>query len=176
MMTSARYWSQGRGGPPDDARSALPATGGILWPPSGLPQGSWSTFFSLNKIVSFMKVEPLFCTWIKNHIPNWEEVFSLKIRFIFCWTLSPIGNEISLSCDVWFPWFWWRTVEKFTLLSNSFLISRWTCWICLKFLSFQCIVVSPDEGGAKRCVRTSLAIINPAHPPHLPLSGPILWL
>ena len=29
-----------------------------------------------------MKVEPLFCTWIKNNIPNWEEVASFSKNFV----------------------------------------------------------------------------------------------
>ena len=46
------------------------------------------------------QVEPLFCTWIKNHIPGWEQV-----------SQHPASSP------------------------------------CL-----QCMVVSPDEGGAKRSV------------------------
>ena len=36
-----KNWFQGRSGPPDDAGPPLPATWGLLWPPCGLPQGSF---------------------------------------------------------------------------------------------------------------------------------------
>ena len=65
-----------------------------------------------------MKVEPLFCTWIKNNIPNWEEVASFSKKFVSGPVLIQILNY------------------------NSF-------WVSIPVL--QCIVVSPDEGGAKRC-------------------------
>ena len=81
----------------------------------------------LTLICCLLKVEPLFCTWIKNHIPNWEEVAPQNH--------IPIKSRIMTSFSNW--------EENIRTLNFVIAFAR-------IIFPEQCIVVSPDEGGAKR--------------------------